>query len=154
MSEKSQDLLRQAEEGIKEFLESDKYKHFLKTMSKFHQYSVNNTILIAMQKPDAEFVAGFKAWQNNFHRHVNKGETAIKIIEGRPYEKWIEKEIDGKKEKQKIEGFSFFPVSVFDVSQTSGEPLPKLTTELTADVNGYRDLYHAIKKSTPFNIGF
>lgn len=154
VSEKSQALLKQAEEGIKEFLESDKYKHFLKTMSKFHQYSVNNTILIAQQKPDAQLVAGFKAWQSKFKRHVNKGEKAIKIIGCRPYEKWVEKEVNGKVEKQNVKGFSFFPVSVFDVSQTVGEPLPQLTTELTANVHGYRDLYHAIKRSTDFKIGF
>lgn len=154
MSEKSQDLLKQAEEGIKEFLESDRYKHFLKTMSRFHRYSVNNTILIAHQKPDAQLVAGFKAWQNKFNRNVNKGEKAIKIIGCRPYEKWVEKEVDGKIEKQKVTGVSFFPVSVFDVSQTAGEPLPQLTTELTEDVYGYRDLYHAIKRSTDFKIGF
>ncbi|EIZ6653595.1 hypothetical protein MPC59_003026 [Listeria monocytogenes] len=154
VSEKSQALLKQAEEGIKEFLESDKYKHFLKTMSKFHQYSVNNTILIAQQKPDAQLVAGFKAWQSKFKRHVNKGEKAIKIIGCRPHERWVEKEVNGKTEKQKVKGFSFFPVSVFDVSQTAGEPLPQLTTELTASVHGYRDLYHAIKRSTDFKIGF
>lgn len=154
VSERSQALLKQAEEGIKEFLESDKYKDFLKTMAKFHQYSINNTILIAQQKPDAQLVAGFKAWQNKFKRHVNKGEKAIKIIGCRPYEQWVDKEVDGKKERQKIQRFSFFPVSVFDVSQTKGEPLPQLTTELTANVNGYRDLYHAIKRSTNFKIGF
>lgn len=154
VNEKSQALLKQAEDGIKEFLESDKYKDFLKTMSKFHQYSINNTILIAQQKPDAQLVAGFKAWQSKFKRHVNKGEKAIKIIGCRPYEKWVEKEVNGKIEKQKIKGFSFFPVSVFDVSQTKGEPLPQLTTELTASVHGYRDLYHAIKRSTDFKIGF
>lgn len=154
VSEKSQALLKQAEDGIKEFLESDKYKDFLKTMSKFHQYSINNTILIAQQKPDAQLVAGFKAWQNKFKRQVNKDEKAIKIIGCRPYEQWVDKEVDGKKERQKIQGFSFFPVSVFDVSQTKGEPLPQLTAELTANVNGYRDLYHAIKRSTAFKIGF
>ncbi|EAE6963906.1 hypothetical protein BHY27_14940 [Listeria monocytogenes] len=154
VSEKSQALLKKAEDGVKEFLESEKYKHFLKTMSQFHQYSVNNTILIALQKPDAKLVAGFKAWQKKFKRQVTKGEKAIKIIGCRPYDKWIEKEVNGKKERQKIQGFSFFPVSVFDVSQTTGEPLPQLTTELTAEVNGYRDLYHAIKRSTTFKVGF
>nr|WP_207702651.1 DUF6782 family putative metallopeptidase [Enterococcus sp. 665A]MBO1340292.1 ImmA/IrrE family metallo-endopeptidase [Enterococcus sp. 665A] len=153
-SNKSKELLQQAEEGIKQFLESDKYKDFLKTMSQFHRYSVNNTILIFMQKPDASHVAGYQSWKKKFNRQVNKGEKSIKIIGGREYKRKVEEIENGVKVEKEVKGISFFPVSVFDVSQTTGDPLPKLVNELQQDVSDYKNLYHAIKESTDFDVSF
>lgn len=154
MNHKTADLLSQAEEGIKTFLSSDKYKEFLRTMSKFHTYSLNNTLLILMQKPEATRVAGYKTWKNTFNRQVNKGEKALKIIGGRPYKRLVEELENGKKVKKEVQGISFFPVSVFDVSQTSGDPLPQLTTELQGEVTDYSTLYAALKRSSEFAISF
>lgn len=83
--QKVQEITEKLEQGIKELFESEKYKTYLNTMSKFHNYSFNNTMLIAMQKPDATLVAGFKAWQKNFDRHVKKGEKGIRILAPAPY---------------------------------------------------------------------
>ena len=83
--QKVQEITDKLEEGLKELFESEKYKTYLSTMSKFHNYSFNNTLLIAMQKPEATLVAGYKAWQKNFERHVNKGEKAIRILAPAPY---------------------------------------------------------------------
>ena len=154
MNNKTVELLNQAEEGIKDFLSSDKYKIFLKTMSKFHSYSLNNTLLILMQMPKATRVAGYKTWKNTFKRQVNKGEKSIEIIGGRPYKKEVEEVKNGKKEKKEVQGISFFPVSVFDVSQTSGEPLPELTKELSSDVKEYAKLFSAIKYTSDYSIVF
>ncbi|MCX3905396.1 ArdC-like ssDNA-binding domain-containing protein [Enterococcus faecium] len=151
---KTAELLSQAEEGIKEVLSSDKYKNFLRVMSKFHNYSLNNTLLILMQNPNATHVAGYKTWKNSFNRQVNKGEKSIKIIGGRPYKRKVEEIKNGQKEEKEVEGISFFPVSVFDVSQTSGEPLPQLMNELSGEVKNYPELYVALKQSTNFSIEF
>ena len=85
--QKVKEITDKLEEGLKELFESEKYKNYLSTMSKFHNYSVNNTLLIALQKPDATLVAGFKAWQTNFNRHVNKGEKGIRILAPAPYKR-------------------------------------------------------------------
>lgn len=147
------------EEGLKELFESEKYKSYLNTMSKFHNYSFNNTLLIAMQKPEATLVAGYKAWQKNFDRHVNKGEKAIRILAPAPYK--IKEERDkldpvtgellfdenGMPQKENVEITipAFRPVSVFDVSQTDGKPIPELeTAELLQTVEGYEDFVKAI----------
>ena len=130
------------EEGLKELFESKRYKSYLNTMSKFHNYSFNNTLLIAMQKPEATLVAGYKAWQKNFDRHVNKGEKAIRILAPAPYK--IKEERDkldpvtgellfdenGMPQKENVEITipAFRPVSVFDVSQTDGKPIPEIET--------------------------
>ena len=151
---KTAELLSQAEEGIKEVLSSDKYKNFLRVMSKFHNYSLNNTLLILMQNPNATHVAGYKTWKNSFNRQVNKGEKSIKIIGGRPYKRKVEEIKNGQKEEKEVEGISFFPVSVFDVSQTSGEPLPQLMNELSGEVKNYPEIYVALKQSTHFSIEF
>ncbi len=157
------------EEGLKELFESEKYKSYLNTMSKFHNYSFNNTLLIAMQKPEATLVAGYKAWQKNFDRHVNKGEKAIRILAPAPYK--IKEERDkldpvtgellfdenGMPQKEKVEITipAFRPVSVFDVSQTDGKPIPELeTAELLQTVEGYEDFVKALMEVAPVPIGF
>ena len=157
------------EEGLKELFESKRYKSYLNTMSKFHNYSFNNTLLIAMQKPEATLVAGYKAWQKNFDRHVNKGEKAIRILAPAPYK--IKEERDkldpvtgellfdenGMPQKEKVEITipAFRPVSVFDVSQTDGKPIPELeTAELLQTVEGYEDFVKALMEVAPVPIGF
>ena len=157
------------EEGLKELFESEKYKSYLNTMSKFHNYSFNNTLLIAMQKPEATLVAGYKAWQKNFDRHVNKGEKAIRILAPAPYK--IKEERDkldpvtgellfdenGMPQKENVEITipAFRPVSVFDVSQTDGKPIPELeTAELLQNVEGYEDFVKALMEVAPVPIGF
>ena len=157
------------EEGLKELFEREKFKSYLNTMSKFHNYSFNNTLLIAMQKPEATLVAGYKAWQKNFDRHVNKGEKAIRILAPAPYK--IKKERDkldpvtgellfdenGMPQKENVEITipAFRPVSVFDVSQTDGKPIPELeTAELLQTVEGYEDFVKALMEVAPVPIGF
>ncbi len=157
------------EQGLKELFESEKYKSYLSTMSKFHNYSFNNTLLIAMQKPEATLVAGYKAWQKNFDRHVNKGEKAIRILAPAPYK--IKEERDkldpvtgellfdenGMPQKEKVEITipAFRVVSVFDLSQTNGKPIPELgTEELLQTVEGYEDFVKALMEVAPVPIGF
>ena len=131
------------EQGLTELFESEKYKAYLSTMSKFHNYSVNNTLLIAMQKPEATLVAGYKAWQKNFDRHVNKGEKAIRILAPAPYKMKEERDKldpltgelvfdeNGMPQKEQVEVSipAFRALSVFDVSQTAGKPIPELETQ-------------------------
>lgn len=142
MSEKQKvkEITDKLEAGLKELFESEKYKSYLSTMSKFHNYSFNNTLLIAMQKPEATLVAGYQAWQKNFERHVNKGEKAIRILAPAPYK--IKEERDKldpvtgemmfdengmpQKEETEVTIPAFRAVSVFDVSQTDGKPIPEL----------------------------
>ena len=138
-------------------------------MSKFHNYSFNNTLLIAMQKPEATLVAGYKAWQKNFERHVNKGEKAIRILAPAPYK--IKEERDkldpvtgemmfdenGMPQKEQVEVTipAFRAVSVFDVSQTDGKPIPELEAqELLSTVEGYEDFVQALMNVAPVPIGF
>lgn len=154
---------------LKELFESEKYKTYLSTMSKFHNYSFNNTLLIAMQKPEATLVAGYKAWQKNFERHVNKGEKAIRILAPAPYK--IKEERDkldpvtgemmfdenGMPQKEQVEVTipAFRAVSVFDVSQTDGKPIPELEAqELLSTVEGYEDFVQALMNVAPVPIGF
>ena len=134
--ERLQEITAGIEQGIKELFESEKYMRYLSVMSKFHRYSVNNTMLIYMQRPDATLVAGFNKWKNQFERHVKKGEHGITIIAPTPYKKKIEEmkrdpdthapilDADGKAvmEEKEIEIPMFRPVKVFDVSQTDGKP--------------------------------
>ena len=133
---------------IRDRFESEKYMRYLSVMSKFHRYSVNNTMLIYMQRPDATLVAGFNKWKNQFERHVKKGEHGITIIAPTPYKKKIEEmkrdpdthapilDADGKAvmEEKEIEIPMFRPVKVFDVSQTDGKPLPELASSLSGTV--------------------
>lgn len=167
--QKVQEITEKLEQGIKELFESEKYKTYLNTMSKFHNYSFNNTLLIAMQKPEATLVAGYKPWQKNFERHVNKGEKAIRILAPAPYK--IKEERDkldpvtgemmfdenGMPQKEKVEVTipAFRAVSVFDVSQTDGKPIQELEAqEPLSAVDGYEDFVQALINVTPVPIGF
>ena len=151
------------EKGIQELFQSEKYRQYLRTMSRFHKYSVNNTMLIYMQKPDATVVAGFNKWRDQFGRNVLKGEKGIKIIAPTPYKKKIEEakldpdtklpmlDADGKAimEEKEIKIPMYKPVTVFDVSQTEGKPLPQLAADLTGNVQNYEVFMEAVKRSAP-----
>ena len=171
MSEKQKvkEITDKLEAGLKELFESEKYKSYLSTMSKFHNYSFNNTLLIAMQKPEATLVAGYQAWQKNFERHVNKGEKAIRILAPAPYK--IKEERDKldpvtgemmfdengmpQKEETEVTIPAFRAVSVFDVSQTDGKPIPELeVNELLSTVEGYEDFVQALMNISPVSIAF
>jgi antirestriction protein ArdC len=166
---KLKEITDRLEQGITELFESERYKEYLRVMSKFHNYSFNNTLLIAMQKPDASLVAGFSAWKNNFGRNVMKGQKGIKIIAPSPYK--VKQEVekidphtqqpiigkDGKPvtEEKEIKIPAYKVVSVFDVSQTEGKELPDIAVdELTGDVERYRDFFAALEKTSPVPIGF
>ena len=156
------------EQGIKELFESEKYMRYLSVMSRFHRYSVNNTMLIYMQKPDATLVAGYNKWKDQFERHVKKGEHGITIIAPTPYKKKIEEQKldpdtkapildkDGKivTEEKEIEIPMFRPVKVFDVSQTDGKPLPELASSLSGNVPNYEAFIEALRRSAPVPITF
>ena len=168
-AEKLKEITDRLEQGITELFESERYKEYLRVMSKFHNYSFNNTLLIAMQKPDASLVAGFSAWKNNFGRNVMRGQKGIKIIAPSPYKvKQEMKKIDphtqqpiigkdGKPvtEEKEITIPAYKVVSVFDVSQTEGKELPDIAVdELTGDVERYRDFFATLEKTSPVPIGF
>jgi hypothetical protein len=154
------------ETGIKELFESDKYRQYLTTMSRFHKYSVNNTMLIYLQKPDATVVAGFNKWKDQFSRNVKKGERGIKIIAPTPYKKMIEqdkldpdtklpmRDTDGKiiTVEKEIKIPMYKPVTVFDLSQTEGKPLPQLASDLQGNVQNYDVFMEALKRSAPVPI--
>lgn len=162
-----QELTNKLEQGLQDLFNSDSYRNYLSTMSKIHNYSFNNTLLIAMQKPDATLVAGYKAWQKNFERHVNKGEKAIRILAPAPYkikeerdkidpvtqELLLDKDGNPQKEEVEITIPAFRAVSVFDLSQTDGKPIPELTAkELLSDVEGYQDMIRAVEAISPVPI--
>ena len=168
-AEKLKEITDRLEQGITELFDSERYREYLRVMSKFHNYSFNNTLLIAMQKPDASLVAGFSAWKNNFGRNVIKGQKGIKIIAPSPYKvKQEMKKIDphtqqpiigkdGKPvtEEKEITIPAYKVVSVFDVSQTEGKDLPDIAVdELTGDVERYRDFFAALEKTSLVPIGF
>lgn len=162
------EIIDSIEKGIKEVFESGRYTEYLQVMSRFHNYSFNNTMLIYMQKPDATLVAGFNKWKDKFERNVNKGEKGIKIIAPTPYKKKIEKDVldpDTKlpmrdengeiiKEEKEVSIPSFRPVTVFDVSQTSGKELPTLASDLNGKVENFDMLKEAISRSAPVPISF
>lgn len=154
------------EDGIKELFQSESYAQYLQTMSRFHHYSVNNQVLIHMQKPDATLVVGFNKWKNQFGRNVIKGEHGIKIIAPTPFKKKIEQEkldpdtqlpmldADGKiiTEEKTIQIPMYKPVTVFDVSQTEGKPLPQLAHDLSGNVANYDVFMEALRRSSPVPI--
>ena len=154
------------EDGIQKLFQSDKYADYLRTMSRFHSYSVNNTVLIHLQKPNATLVAGFSQWKKRFSRHVKKGETGITIIAPTPFKKKVEEmkldpdthepmyDTDGKliMEERTIEIPMFKPVKVFDLAQTEGKPLPQLSTDLVGDVQQYDAFMEALRRSAPVPI--
>ena len=168
-TEKLKEITDRLEQGIKELFDSERYKEYLRVMSKFHNYSFNNTLLIAMQKPDASLIAGFNAWKNNFKRNVMKGEKGIKILAPSPFKIKQEMEkidpatqkpvigADGKPvtEEKEITIPAFKVVSVFDVSQTEGKEIPNLAVDmLTGDVERFKDVFAALEKTSPVPIGF
>ena len=154
------------EQGIKELFESEKYRQYLSVMSRFHRYSVNNTMLIYMQRPDATLVAGYNKWRDQFERHVKRGEHGITIIAPTPYRKKVEEQkldpdtkapmldAEGKviMEEKTIEIPMFKPVKVFDVSQTDGKPLPHLASDLTGNVQQFDVFMEALRRTSPVPI--
>ena len=156
------------EQGIKDLFQSDRYRQYLSVMSRFHRYSVNNTMLIYMQRPDASLVAGFQKWKNQFGRHVKEGEHGITIIAPTPFKKKIEEvkldpdtkapllDPDGQQivEEKEISIPMFKPVKVFDVAQTYGKPLPHLASTLTGSVEQYEVFVEALRRSAPVPISF
>ncbi len=168
-AEKITEITDRLEQGITELFDSERYKEYLQVMSKFHNYSFNNTLLIAMQKPDASLIAGFSAWKNNFGRNVMRGEKGIRILAPSPYK--IRQEVekkdpqtgktvigkDGKPvtETKEIQIPAYKVVAVFDVSQTEGRELPSISAnELTGDVEQYEDFFAALEKTSPVPMGF
>jgi len=165
-AERMKEITDRLETGTQELFESERYKAYLTTMSKFHSYSFNNTLLIAMQ--GGQLVAGYNKWRDDFHRNVKKGEKAIKILAPAPFK--AKKEVqkldaqgrpvmgkDGKPvtEVQEIQVPAFKIVSVFDVSQTEGEPLPSIgVEELTGSVERYGEFFKALEQTSPVPIGF
>ena len=161
--ERLQQITAGIEQGIKELFESEKYMRYLSVMSRFHRYSVNNTMLIYMQKPDATLVAGYNKWKNQFERHVKRGEHGITIIAPTPFKKKIEEQkldpdtkapmldAEGKiiMEEREVEIPMFRPVKVFDVSQTNGKPLPELASSLSGNVQNYEAFMEALRRSAP-----
>ena len=168
-AEKLKEITDRLEQGITELFDSERYKEYLQVMSKFHNYSFNNTLLIAMQKPDASLIAGFNAWKNNFGRNVMRGEKGIRILAPSPYK--VKREVekkdpqtgkavigrDGKPvmETQEVQIPAYKVVAVFDVSQTEGRELPSISAnELTGDVEQYGDFFAALEKTSPVPMGF
>ena len=161
--ERLQQITAGIEQGIQELFESEKYMRYLSVMSRFHRYSVNNTMLIYMQNPDATLVAGYNKWKNQFERHVKKGEHGITIIAPTPFKKKIEEQkldpdtkapmldAEGKAimEEREVEIPMFRPVKVFDVSQTDGKPLPELASSLSGNVQNYEAFLEALRRSAP-----
>lgn len=169
VEEKLNEITDRLEQGITELFDSKHYREYLKVMSKFYNYSLNNTVLIAMQRPDATHIAGYNAWKNNFGRNVMKGERGIRILAPSPYKirQKVEKKDsqtgkvmiggDGKPimETKEITIPAYKVVSVFDVSQTEGRELPSIgVNELTGDVEQYRDFYAALEKTSPVPMNF
>ena len=167
--DKIKEITERLEQGIKELFTSERYKEYLRVMSQFHRYSFNNTVLIAMQKPDASLVAGYQAWQKKFNRHVKRGEKGIQIISPAPVKEKYEVEKidpdtkepvlrpDGQPETEEVEHVipRFRVATVFDVSQTDGEPLPELMEgNLTASVENFEQFMEAIRAVSPAPIRF
>ena len=166
--ERLKEITDSIEQGIRELFQSDRYMQYLRTMSRFHRYSVNNTILIYMQKPDATLVAGFNKWHDQFSRNVMRGEKGIRIIAPTPFKKKIEEEkLDPNTklpvldesgnvimEEKEIKIPMYKVVSVFDVLQTEGKPLPTLASNLTGNVQQYEVFMEALRRSSPVPMGF
>lgn len=163
--EKVKEITEQLEQGIKELFDSDRYKEYLTTMSKFHNYSFRNTMLILFQKPEASLIAGYGAWQKNFKRQVKKGERGIKILAPAPYKKTVEekqfdkngvpmKDKDGNiiVNTREITVPAFKVTTVFDVSQTAGEEIPMLAKQLTGSIDEYEKFFRVLKEISPVPI--
>ena len=166
--ERIKEIVTGIEANIQDLFQSDKFADYLRTMSRFHSYSYNNTILIHMQMPSATHVAGFNKWKNQFGRHVKKGEKGLTIIAPTPFKKRIEEmkldpdtrapvlDHDGNviMEEREVEIPLFRPVKVFDVSQTEGRPLPSLVAPLTGDVQQYEAFMEALRRTSPVPVQF
>ena len=168
--EQIKEITERLEKGVKEIFTSEKYTEYLRVMSQFHNYSFSNTVLIAMQKPNATLVAGYAAWQKKFERNVLKGEKAIKIFAPAPRKIEVERDMidpatkkpildengEVKKETVTVQKPYFKVTSVFDVSQTDGKPLPELAevNDLTANVEGYSTLFEALKRTSKVPMDF
>ena len=166
--ERIKEITAGIEKGIQELFESDRYRNYLTTMSRFHRYSLNNIMLIHAQRPDATLVAGFNKWKNSFGRHVKKGEKGIQILAPTPYKiKQEEQKLDPDTklplldengepvtEEKEITIPMFKVVSVFDVSQTDGKPLPQISSTLTGDVAEYEVFWEALRRTAPVPISF
>lgn len=166
-SDKIKELTDKLEAGIKEVFTSDKYREYLSTMNKFHNYSFNNSMLIHMQKPEASYVAGYKTWET-MERHVRKGEKGITIFAPCPYKVkkpvevydsktgQVKRDIHGKPmmEEKEITYASFKAISIFDISQTEGKPLPELAQELKGEIPDYMVLMDSVKEIAPVPIRF
>ncbi|RKJ38534.1 hypothetical protein D7X94_16045 [Acutalibacter sp. 1XD8-33] len=166
--ERIKEIVTGIEANIQDLFQSDKFADYLRTMSRFHSYSYNNTILIHIQMPSATHVAGFNKWKNQFGRHVKKGEKGLTIIAPTPFKKRIEEmkldpdtrapvlDHDGNviMEEREVEIPLFRPVKVFDVSQTEGRPLPSLVSSLTGDVQQYEAFMEALRRTSPVSIMF
>lgn len=164
--DKVKEITDKLEQGIKDLFESEKYKNYLKVMSRFHNYSFNNSLLIAMQKPDATYVAGYTSWEKNFDRHVQKGQKGIRILAPSPYK--IKKDVDkldpntqqpvigrdGTPLKERVEVTipAYKITTVFDISQTEGRELPEIASDLQDDVEGYSRFMEALKAASPVPI--
>lgn len=160
--ERIKEITAGIEKGIMELFESDRYRNYLTTMSRFHKYSLNNVMLIHAQRPDATLVAGFSKWKNSFGRHVKKGEKGIQILAPTPYKIKVDKEKldpdtklpmlddEGKPitEEKEVTIPMFKVVSVFDVAQTEGKPLPQISFSLTGDVAQYEVFMEALRRTS------
>lgn len=160
MSNDLDEIMKALEEGVKDFMETDAYKSYLRAVGKFHNYSMNNVMLITMQRPDATLVAGYNTWKKSFNRNVKRGEKGLKIIAPMPVS--VEKEEDRVdqygntyKEKVTVTVPRFRAVTVFDVSQTDGDPLPDISpAELKNEVNNYSAFLKAVEKASDVPINF
>lgn len=149
------DIMAKLEDGVKAVFESENYRNYLTTMGKFHNYSFGNCIMIAIQRPDATQVAGFKAWKTKFHRTVKKGEKGIQILAPCPHKRTIDVPLaDGGTEQREITFITYRAAYVFDVSQTEGEDLPEIVKTLSADVTGYDELITKLIAVSPVPVSF
>ena len=155
MAKDIKDITEQLEQGVKDVFESERYKAYLDFMGKFYNYSVNNSILIWMQKPEASLVAGYQTWIKKFNRQVRKGEKGITILAPCPhkFKKEVEDE-NGNMTEKMVEYTSFKATTVFDISQTDGEDVPTLCNELTGEVENYADLLDKLKAVSPVPVEF
>ena len=156
-------VMQQLQEGVQAVFTSEKYRDYLKFMNKFHSYSINNMVLIYSQRPDATLIAGFNAWSEKFHRHVKRGEKAISIIAPCKYKKVVDDTYEdgtvkvdaaGNALKKTIELKGFKATSVFDISQTYGEPIPEYISDLTDPVANYFSYLTAIEQSSPVPVRY
>lgn len=164
--DKVQEITDKLEAGIKDLFESEKYMNYLNTMAKFYNYSFNNSLLIALQKPDATYVAGYTSWEKNFGRQVQKGEKGIRILAPSPYK--INKDVEmvdpvtqkpvigknGEPLRERVQTTipAYKVTTIFDISQTQGKDLPEITTELKGDVREYEKFFEALKQVSPVPI--